>query len=127
MADQSDNAEEILRSYKVQMGECQQIATKINELQGERDEHKLVIESLSKLESERKAFRLIGGVLVERTVGEVLPDVEKNYAGLKELITKLEATLKEKDAERLVYKEKHGIMTQEEREQMMKQQQQGAK
>lgn len=49
----------------------------------EHDEHKLVIESLSKLETERKAFRLIGGVLVERTVGEVLPDVTKNFAGVR--------------------------------------------
>lgn len=121
--DQSETADEILGSYKQKMGECQQIATKINELQGERDEHKLVIESLTKLESERKAFRLIGGVLVERTVGEVLPDLSKNYDGLKELLGKLDETLKTKDKERLAYKEKHGIMTQEEREQMQKQNQ----
>lgn len=33
---------------------------------------------------------------------------------------KLEASLKTKDSERKQYKEKHGIMTQEEREKMMK-------
>jgi len=48
----------------------------------EKDEHKLVLESLSKLESERKAFRLIGGVLVEKTVGEVQPAVNQNYEGV---------------------------------------------
>jgi len=48
----------------------------------ERDEHKLVIEQLSTLESERKAFRLIGGILVEKTVGEALPAVEQNYEGV---------------------------------------------
>lgn len=48
----------------------------------ERDEHKLVVDTLSKLENERKAFRLIGGILVERTVGEVLPAVSQNYEGV---------------------------------------------
>ena len=35
---------------------------------------------------ERKAFRLIGSVLVQRTVGEILPIVQINYDGIKELI-----------------------------------------
>lgn len=35
---------------------------------------------------------------------------------------KLDESLKTKDAERKAYKEKHGIMTQEEREAMMKRQ-----
>jgi prefoldin subunit 2 len=52
----------------------------------ERDEHRLVIESLTKLESERKAFRLIGGVLVEKTVGEVLPAVSQNFEGVRALL-----------------------------------------
>ena len=62
--------------------ECQSIASKISELTLERDEHKLVVDTLSKLEPERKAFRLVGGVLVERTVDEVLPAVLQNYEGV---------------------------------------------
>lgn len=41
---------------------------------------------------------------------------------LQELLKKLDESLKSKDAERKAYKEKHGIMTQEEREAMMKRQ-----
>eukprot|EP01035_Chromulina_nebulosa_P016854 gene16854-22340_t len=118
----NNNPEAILSIYKQMMSECQQIASKIQELSLERDEHKLVIEQLSKLEDERKAFRLVGGVLVERTVGELLPIVTQNYEGIKDIIGKLDASLKTKDNERRAYKEKHGIMTQEEREAMMKQQ-----
>lgn len=54
----------------------------LSQLTMERDEHKLVVEQLSKLEPERKAFRLIGGVLVEKTVGESLPQVDQNYNGV---------------------------------------------
>lgn len=100
----ADNADEILGTYKKMMADCQQIAAKISEvklflspssehkvithsghvpqLSLERDEHKLVIEQLSTLESERKAFRLIGGILVEKTVGEALPAVQQNYEGV---------------------------------------------
>jgi len=38
----------------------------------------LVEETLKPLDPKRRAYRLIGGVLVERTVGEVLPGVTSN-------------------------------------------------
>lgn len=69
-------------NYKRMMAECQQIAAKIQELNLERDEHRLVVDTLTKLDSGRKAFRLVGGVLVERTVGEVLPVVSQNFEGV---------------------------------------------
>lgn len=72
----------ILNAYKSMTAECQSIASKISELTLERDEHKLVVDTLTKLEPERKAFRLVGGVLVERTVEEVLPAVSQNYEGV---------------------------------------------
>ena len=77
----------ILQNYKDQTSQCQTLANKINELQMERDEHKLVIDTLSKLEPERKAFRLVGGVLVERTVEEVLPAVTQNYDGVRKSLS----------------------------------------
>ncbi|KAK2198416.1 bifunctional Prefoldin beta-like/Prefoldin/Prefoldin subunit 2 [Babesia duncani] len=39
-------------------------------------EHRLVLKTLSELPKDRKCYRLIGGVAVERTVGEVLPALE---------------------------------------------------
>lgn len=41
-------------------------------------EHEAVIKALTKLKPERKCYRLVGEVLVERTVKEVLPAVEGN-------------------------------------------------
>lgn len=38
----------------------------------------LVIETLKEVDPSRKCFRLVGGVLVERTVKEVLPALENN-------------------------------------------------
>jgi prefoldin subunit 2 len=77
-----NNPEDILNRFKQMNAECQQLAAKVQELTLEKDEHRLVIDTLSKLESERKAFRLVGGILVERTVGEVLPTVTRNAEGV---------------------------------------------
>lgn len=55
--------------------------SKIAELEGERSEHQLVTEAMKEMEPSRRCFRMIGGVLVERTVGEVKPAVEKNLQG----------------------------------------------
>ena len=41
-------------------------------------EHLSVIKALEKLDPSRKCFRLVGEVLVERTVKEVLPAVKGN-------------------------------------------------
>lgn len=38
----------------------------------------VVIEALKDVDPSRKCFRMIGGVLVERTVGDVLPALENN-------------------------------------------------
>ena len=53
-------------------------ASKLSELQMDLNEHKLVIDTLEKVERDRKCFRLVGGVLVERSVGEVQPALTGN-------------------------------------------------
>ena len=55
----AQDPEEIIDTYKQMSSECSAIMNKSTELQVERDEHRLVIDTLSKLESERKAFRLV--------------------------------------------------------------------
>ena len=37
-----------------------------------------MIDTLKEVETDRKCFRLVGGVLVERSVKEVLPALEHN-------------------------------------------------
>ena len=44
----------------------------------ERNEHRLVEDTLRPLDGSRRAYRLVGEVLVERTVEEVLPSVTSN-------------------------------------------------
>ena len=70
--------EDIVRRYQTMTAECDKLVEKITELEFDRNEHSLVEETLQPLDAGRKAYRLVGGVLVERTVGEVLPSVKTN-------------------------------------------------
>ena len=67
----------------------QSLAQKAGELEQEIEEHKLVTETLQPLPKDRKCFRLINGVLVERTVEAVLPALETNSDGLKKVLEEL--------------------------------------
>lgn len=82
---------------------------KISELEQDLNEHKIVIETLQDVSPDRKCFRMVGGVLVERTVNEVLPALTNNRDQLTKVIDSLNEKLVSKGKEVNEYKEKHGI------------------
>ena len=116
------NAQEILGTYQNMSTECRNIVAKISELTLEKDEHRLVLDTMTKLEPDRRAYRLVGGILVARTVNEVLPQITANFEGIVQILEKLNDQLKMKDVERKAWKEKYNIMTQEEKENILKRQ-----
>ncbi|KAK3284196.1 hypothetical protein CYMTET_8142 [Cymbomonas tetramitiformis] len=86
------NEQAVIQHFQGMRTELGQLWSKIGELDIDRNEHTLVIDAIEPLDATRKCFRLIGGVLVERTVGEVLPAVKKNREGL-EMVWHLPASL----------------------------------
>lgn len=56
-------------------------------------------ETLQPLPEDRKCFRLINGVLVERTVKDVLPALKTNSDGLKQVLEELLKQYKGKEDE----------------------------
>ncbi|KAJ7631762.1 hypothetical protein B0H17DRAFT_1164209 [Mycena rosella] len=79
---------EISQTYSRMQNELQALAGKIGELDQEADEHR----------ARSKCFRLIGGVLVERTVKDVVPALqttEMEYAFLWIFIKKVVGNLTE--------------------------------
>merc|ERR1711970_73067 len=104
--------EEIVQGF-LQLCQMQrQLHQKLAEIKQERGEHELVADSLRKAEPERKAWRLVGGVLTERTVGEVLPALEKQIENLSTVIKTLEEQMDSKAKEITAYREKHQILVQ---------------
>ena len=74
---------EILTNFNQLREQVRIISSKCNDIEAECSEHEQVLKALQPLDKSRKCYRLIGGVLVERTVGEVTPAVEGNCEQLR--------------------------------------------
>jgi prefoldin subunit 2 len=57
----------------------------------------------------RICYRLIGGILVERTVTDVVPALETNYSGIKEVLDSLVRSYKSKEEEFGGFQREYGI------------------
>jgi len=89
--------------------ELHTLAQKIGELEGEAEEHKAVIETLAPLDGDRKCFRLVGDVLVERTVKDVLPALKTNQEGIKGVMDQFVKKYKEKEDEFTAFQKEYNI------------------
>ncbi|KAL7532514.1 hypothetical protein ACHAWF_004161 [Thalassiosira exigua] len=108
--------QEILSTYRQMQSDMQGMIQNLTKVEMERNEHRLVEETLTPLDPDRRAFRLVGGVLVERTVREVLPTVKEHRGNLDGLVNTLKEKLDAKQKEAAAWKAKYNIKTQEEME-----------
>ena len=88
---------------------CQQLTQKINELDMERTEHGLVLDALKPLDPNRKCFRMVGDIVVERTVEEVMPAVVKNRDGIVQTMNKMGEALADKQKYADEFAAKHKV------------------
>ncbi|KIY49493.1 hypothetical protein FISHEDRAFT_41036 [Fistulina hepatica ATCC 64428] len=104
--------QEIQQNYTRMQSELQSLAGKIGELEQEADEHGLVLSTLNDAlaeEPDRKCFRLIGGVLVERTVKDVVPALQTNRDNMRKVITNLTEQYKAKETDFDNFKRDYGV------------------
>lgn len=103
------NEQAVANIYASLRSEINQIYSKITELEMEVSEHSLVINAIQPLDPSRRCYRMIGGVLVERTIKEVLPAVQRNKEGLEEVIARLNEALEKKKKEVTEFEAKYKI------------------
>lgn len=103
------NEQAVANMYASMRSELNQIYSKITELEMEVSEHSLVINAIKPLDPSRRCYRMIGGVLVERTIKEVLPAVERNKQGIEEVIARLNEALEKKKKEISEFESKYKI------------------
>lgn len=103
------NEQAVATIYASMKSELNQIHSKITELEMEATEHSLVINAIQPLDPSRRCYRMIGGVLVERTVREVLPAVQRNKEGIEEVIKRLNEALEKKRKEMADFESKYKI------------------
>ncbi|XP_057489561.1 prefoldin subunit 2-like [Actinidia eriantha] len=103
------NEQAVANIYGAMRSEINQIHSKITELEMEVSEHSLVINTIKPLDPSRRCYRMIGGVLVERTIKEVLPAVQRNKEGLEEVVSRLNEALEKKKKEVADFEAKYKI------------------
>ncbi|XP_031949200.1 prefoldin subunit 2 [Corvus moneduloides] len=103
------SAEQVVSRFNRLRQDQRGLASKAAELELELNEHSLVIETLREVDPTRKCFRMVGGVLVERTVKEVLPALESNKEQISKLIEALAQQLQAKGRELTEFRERHNI------------------
>ncbi|ETV73601.1 hypothetical protein H257_11719 [Aphanomyces astaci] len=112
MAEPQLNEQQVIATYKGMKNEVRQLAEKHAELELELHEHQRVAETLNGYEGTRRAFRMVGGVLVERTVAEVLPAVASNADGIQKLMVQVADLLKQKEATANAWQAQYNIRSQ---------------
>uniref|UniRef100_A0A7R9YQY9 Prefoldin subunit 2 n=1 Tax=Chlamydomonas euryale TaxID=1486919 RepID=A0A7R9YQY9_9CHLO len=110
----------IVNEFQERRQALSEMASKINELRAEVAEHEMVLSALQPMDPTRKCFRLIDTVLVERTVAEVRPAVEKNREHLTAAVETLmaQASQREKDLQEFQAKYKIRVVSREESDAM---------
>jgi prefoldin subunit 2 len=81
--DQNIKDQELITRFKEMRNELHHHMMKLRELESELEGHSLVIDTLQPLDQGRRCFRLIGGVLVERTIAEILPALRSNKESVR--------------------------------------------
>ncbi|XP_055846077.1 probable prefoldin subunit 2 [Episyrphus balteatus] len=106
--DQKPN-EKIIQEFQLLRNEQRSLVNNLNTLEMDLKEHKTVIETLKLVGDDRKCFRLIGGVLCERTVKDVLPQLLENKEFIEKTITVINQDLSKKGQQINKFKQDHNI------------------
>jgi len=109
-------AQEIVAHFHKLREDQRLLVQKCAEIESEQHEYNVVIQTLEGVDPKRVCFRLIGGVLVERTVGDVAPALKTQRDQMQGLVETLNKSIEAKGREINEWREKHGIKIQGEPE-----------
>ncbi|XP_043283545.1 prefoldin subunit 2 [Venturia canescens] len=101
--------ENILAHFQALRVDQRMMASKLSELELEVNEHKIVIDTLKNVDPKRKCYRMIGGILCERVVEDVIPSLVTTKEQLAKIIESLHDQLEKKGVEINDFKEKNNI------------------
>ncbi|CAN6645763.1 prefoldin subunit 2 [Trichomonascus vanleenenianus] len=101
--------QELQKQYDAFKSTLAQLQQKIVEMESEADEYKQVLETLKGTDKSRKCHRMIGGVLVEKTVGEVTPVLETNLSGIKTVLESMTKDYQKTDKEMAEWQKKNKV------------------
>ncbi|KAL9651231.1 hypothetical protein ABK040_006232 [Willaertia magna] len=109
MSEEFSNENQVVEYFQKLQQEYNAMAQNLARIELEIRDHTSVLSALSELNEDRKCYRLVGGVLVERTVKEVIPAVSTNKENLESSEERLKKDLEDKEMEIAAFKTKYKI------------------
>ncbi|KAK8803793.1 hypothetical protein WA158_001487 [Blastocystis sp. Blastoise] len=100
---------EIANRFKDLNSDLQATLKKVSELEDDARDHARVISTLEELGPDRRCFRLVGDVLVERTQPEILEAVKLNRQQLLEIAGKFNTHSKDVEKEMQEIETKYAV------------------
>ena len=85
--------QDVALKYKQLQQETQVLVSRILEIDDERKENVLVLDAIKELEDTRKCWRLVNGVLFEKTKVDLVPELETEIANIQNVIDQLSNAL----------------------------------
>lgn len=106
----AEEQQKIVSGFQALRDEQTQLVQKTQDLEMDLKEHDLVLTTLSTItDKQRRCYRMIGGVLIEHTVGEVVPALQGNREQIHNVIESFKQKSEEKAKELAAYKQKYDI------------------
>lgn len=105
----SPHSAEVVSGFQRLRAEQRQLANKLSELELEMAEQRVVADTLRGVAGDRRCFRLVGGVLLERRADEVLTELAETQERLPGALQALRDQLAAKGAAINRYAVDHGI------------------
>ena len=102
-------AQSVGEKYSILRNELKELQTKEIQLEMELKQHETVLETIEKLNDDRKCFRLVGEVLVQSTIGEARPALKQQIENLKEIVQTMKQKVEMKDKEILQFQKDNKI------------------
>jgi prefoldin subunit 2 len=107
--DTSEQDKVLLDQLQGMRNECNAIAQKISSLEQERDDHDVVQAILGDFPPARRCYRSVGGILMERTVADVVPEIRSEWGKLSKALQELTNLAQEKHRAIEAFQTEHSI------------------
>ncbi|KFD55537.1 hypothetical protein M514_03589, partial [Trichuris suis] len=102
---------ETIEKYRQMRREEKALVSKRIELESDREEHRIVLQTLSGLNEDRRCYRILGGVLIERKVKDIVPFLVSSEEHLSRTISSLLEKEEQKRQELTAFAAEHNIRT----------------
>jgi prefoldin subunit 2 len=106
------SSEQIVAAFNDMRQQQRILVSRMSEIEMDMKEHDLVMEVLKGVDPDRRCYRMVGGILVERKVNVVLPGLISNRDKMKGYRDTLQNSLESKGKELNKFREMYGIQFQ---------------